>query len=143
MATNPNTENPHNLGLCNAEPNIYKVACESRYLLSRIGDKWSVMVLLLLNHAPERFGSIKRACEGVSQKMLTQTLRQLEADQLLTRTVLQDKPLQVEYALTQSGLDLAQLVTPLVHWVHHHYPNIVSSVTTPHSPGNAPISKSI
>lgn len=108
-------------------PNIYKLICPSRQLLSRIGDKWSVMVLLELVEEPKRFGYLKRTCEGVSQKMLTQTLRQLEMDGLLTRIVIQEKPLQVQYSLTTLGLDLTIHLRPLVDWVHNNFQSINES----------------
>lgn len=67
--------------------NPYEAACPSRQVLDRIGDKWSVLVLGLLGDGPRRFTELARAIEGVSQKMLTQTLRGLERDGLVTRTV--------------------------------------------------------
>ena len=79
------------------------------------------MILLLLSQSPQRFGAIKRNCEGVSQKMLTQTLRSLETDQLIIRQVLQEKPLQVEYSLSPLGQDLAQHLRPLMDWIHENY----------------------
>lgn len=100
------------------QANILAKQCPSRHLLARIGDKWSVMALRVLSEQPLRFGAIKRQCEGVSQKMLTQTLRGLEENGLILRIELQKKPLQVSYELTDSGRELEALLQPLVAWVH-------------------------
>ena len=102
------------------EPNIYKATCPSRQVLNRIGDKWSVVLLSSLEHQAIRFGELKRMCDGISQKMLTQTLRNLERDGLIHRRVITEKPLHVEYALSELGLNLLTLLTPLIDWVHGH-----------------------
>lgn len=108
-------------------PDIYNSRCPSRHLLNRIGDKWSVMILGVLRQNPIRFGALKRACAGVSQKVLTQTLRNLERDGLISRKVLQQKPLQVEYTLSDLGQNLAMYMQPLIDWVHHNYKQIEST----------------
>lgn len=100
------------------KPDIYNAACPSRQMLSRIGDKWAVMILGVLKQQPIRFGALKRMCDGISQKMLTQTLRNLERDGLVNRRVITVKPLQVEYALTETGVSLLSLLNPLIDWVH-------------------------
>jgi DNA-binding HxlR family transcriptional regulator len=102
------------------QPNIYNAKCSSRQVLSRIGDKWSVVILSSLEQQPVRFGDLKRMCDGISQKMLTQTLRYLERDGLIHRHVLAEKPLQVEYALSDLGTNLLILINPLIDWVHGH-----------------------
>lgn len=101
-------------------PDIHKACCPSRQILSRIGDKWSVVILSSLEQGPVRFGELKRMCDGISQKMLTQTLRYLERDGLIHRRVLTEKPLQVEYALSDLGINLLTLLNPLIDWAHHH-----------------------
>lgn len=103
-----------------SSPNIYKACCPSRQILSRIGDKWSVVILSSLEQQPVRFGELKRMCDGISQKMLTQTLRYLERDGLIHRHVLTEKPLHVEYALSDLGINLLSLLNPLIDWVHGH-----------------------
>lgn len=103
-------------------PSIYNTNCPSRHLLNRVADKWAVMLMgALEQQGPQRFGALKRLCAGISQKMLTQTLRNLERDGLIRRTVLTEKPLQVEYALTDMGGSLVALMQPLIDWVHTHY----------------------
>jgi DNA-binding HxlR family transcriptional regulator len=109
------------------EPNIYKAACPSRQLLSRIGDKWSVVILSSLEHQPVRFGELKRICDGISQKMLTQTLRNLQRDGLIHRRLITEKPLRVEYALSGLGINLLTRLNPLIDWVHGHCTQIEQS----------------
>ncbi len=108
-------------------PNIYKACCPSRQILSRIGDKWSVVILSSLEQQPLRFGELKRMCDGISQKMLTQTLRYLERDGLIHRRVISEKPLHVEYALSDLGVNLLTLINPLIDWVHGHCLQISAS----------------
>src|ERR1700688_2226249 len=79
-------------------------------ILSRVGDKWSVLVVMLLREGPRRFNEIKRTIDGLSQQMLTRTLRGLERDGMVRRTVLPATPPQVEYSLTPLGESLAKPV---------------------------------
>jgi DNA-binding HxlR family transcriptional regulator len=85
-------------------------------LLARVGDKWSVLVVSLLGGGPMRFSALRRVVDGISQKMLTQTLRALERDGFVTRTVHPTTPPQVEYALTPLGRDLLVPVGALADW---------------------------
>lgn len=85
-------------------------------VLSRIGDKWSVLVIMLLRPKPMRFSELKRGIEGISQRMLTLTLRNLERDGLVTRTVTPSIPPRVDYALTDMGRSLAKPVEALGAW---------------------------
>lgn len=85
-------------------------------LLGRIGDKWTVLVIRQLGDAPHRFGTLKKQVEGISQKMLTTTLRRLERDGFVTRTVFATTPPSVEYALTDLGRDLLVPVGALGRW---------------------------
>lgn len=85
-------------------------------ILGRIGDKWSVLVVMQLGQAPRRFSALRRDIGGVSQKMLTTTLRGLERDGFLTRTVFPTVPPQVEYALTDLGRELLGPVGALGDW---------------------------
>ncbi len=86
-------------------------------ILSRVGDKWSVQVVMRLGEGPKRFNELRRMVEGVSQRMLTLTLRGLERDGLVTRTVYPTIPPRVEYQLTGLGCSLLKTVQALGAWV--------------------------
>ena len=77
-------------------------------VLNRVGDKWSMLIVMILSHGPRRFYEIKREIEGISQRMLTLTLRGLERDGLVTRTVTPTIPPRVDYELTELGISLAR-----------------------------------
>jgi DNA-binding HxlR family transcriptional regulator len=95
--------------------------CHAHELLTRIGDKWSVYVIHVLGDAGTlRFNELRSRVEGVSQRMLTVTLRGLERDGLVTRTVYPEVPPRVEYALTPLGATLRELVRGLVRWSGAH-----------------------
>ena len=88
-----------------------------RDILDRIGDTWSVLVVIQLRlYEKRRFGQLLRSVDGISQRMLTVTLRRLQRDGLITRTVLDTSPPQVEYALTEVGLSLTVILRELVDW---------------------------
>ncbi|WP_438483912.1 winged helix-turn-helix transcriptional regulator [Streptomyces sp. S186] len=89
-------------------------------ILSLIGDKWSILVIGQLHHRTLRFSELHRAIRGISQRMLTLTLRQLERDGLLTRTVHPSVPPRVDYALTPLGTTLLDSVTGLAEWAATH-----------------------
>ncbi|MBI1212252.1 MAG: transcriptional regulator [Alphaproteobacteria bacterium] len=92
-------------------------ACPAvREVLNRVGDKWSVQVVRLLGDGPKRFSELRRAIEGISQRMLTLTLRGLERDGLITRTVEPTIPPKVEYELTKLGQTLLVPVMALAQW---------------------------
>lgn len=93
-------------------------------ILDRIGDKWTVMVVGLLSHGPMRFNQIQRTIGGVSHRMLTLTLRGLERDGLVTRTVYPTIPPKVEYALTPIGVSLIAPLRGLSDWVNVHRTSI-------------------
>lgn len=94
------------------------------HVLARIGDKWSVLIVVLLRDGPRRFNDIKRHVAGISQQMLTRVLRGLERDGMLTRTVYPTVPPQVEYGLTKMGRSLAEPVLALGLWAQHHIDDI-------------------
>jgi DNA-binding HxlR family transcriptional regulator len=98
-----------------------------RDVLSRIGDKWSVIVICRLDSRPRRFNELRRMTEGISQRMLSATLRHLERDGLLTRTVHHTVPPQVEYALTDRGRSLHAVLYQLVDWTEEHLDGIQQS----------------
>jgi len=87
-----------------------------RDVLTRVGDKWSVLVIVLLGDGTKRFSELKRTVDGISQRMLTLTLRGLERDGLVVRTVFPTVPPRVEYALTPLGKTLLRTVTELANW---------------------------
>ena len=89
-------------------------------VLARIGDKWSVLIVMLLTSRPHRFNEIKRAVGGISQRMLTLTLKGLERDGLVWRTVHPTVPPRVEYGLTELGVSLADPVRALGEWARAH-----------------------
>ncbi|KQS76518.1 transcriptional regulator [Rhizobium sp. Leaf384] len=93
-------------------------------LLSRIGDKWSVLVVMLLTPGPKRFNALKRALGSISQRMLTLTLRNLERDGLVTRTIYPTIPPKVEYALTDLGQSLREPVQALGSWAFENQDQI-------------------
>ena len=95
-----------------------------RAMLSRVGDKWSVLVVTMLSDAPLRFNELRRRIDGISQRMLTRTLRELERDGLVTRTVTPTTPPSVEYALTDLGHTLLEPVRSLIVWTQANYPAI-------------------
>jgi DNA-binding HxlR family transcriptional regulator len=98
-----------------------------RDVLSRIGDKWSVIVICRLDAQPRRFNELKRLTEGITQRMLSATLRRLERDGLLSRTVHHTVPPQVEYALTDRGRGLHTILYQLVDWTDEHLEGIQRS----------------
>ena len=93
-------------------------------ILSRIGDKWSVLIIVQLGDGSRRFNEIKRMVGGISQRMLTLTLRGLERDGIVTRTVTPSIPPRVDYALTELGRDLLVPVQELGAWAIRHQPCI-------------------
>jgi DNA-binding HxlR family transcriptional regulator len=89
-------------------------------ILSMVGDKWSVFVIMMLHDGPKRFNELKRMIGGISQRMLTLTLRGLERDGLVTRTVFPTIPPRVDYELTDLGRGLAKPVMALGEWAKIH-----------------------
>lgn len=100
----------------NAVPDVFVRACPSRQVLARVGEKWTLMSVVALADAPLRFGALQRRLEGVSQKVLSQTLRNLESDGLLSRQVVERRPLHVAYTLTPLGRSLVPLALALKAW---------------------------
>ena len=99
-------------------------------VLNRIGDKWSVMVVGILSRAGTiRFNELKRSINGVSQRMLTLTLRNLERDGLVTRTIYPEVPPRVEYGLTQLGKTLTGPINSLWDWSAEHHGAIIDART--------------
>ncbi|MHC3472878.1 winged helix-turn-helix transcriptional regulator [Streptomyces sp. 7R007] len=99
-------------------------ACRTRVVLDIVGDKWSLLVVRHLRHGPRRFTELKKAIDGISQRMLTVTLRSLERDGILTRTVHNVMPPHVSYELTEMGLTLREATAPLHEWSVAHLARI-------------------
>jgi len=102
----------------------YNRNCPTRRLLDRIGDRWTVLVVGTLAQGPMRFTEIAKRIDGISQKMLTHTLRNLEADGLVSRTAYAEVPPRVEYELTPVGRTLCEPLQALVDWASEHMPAV-------------------
>jgi len=100
--------------------NVYDSSCPTRAALDRIADKWTVLILGLLEVGPRRFSYLQRGIDGISQKMLTQTLRGLERDGLISRTVYPEVPPHVEYDLTALGRTLSEPIAAVRRWAEEH-----------------------
>ena len=98
--------------------------CPIRDVLDRIGDAWTVLVILQLQQGACRFNALGRVIDGISPRMLTVTLRRLERDGLVSRTILDSSPPQVEYALTERGLSLHGAISVLSGWAAANQPGI-------------------
>jgi len=98
--------------------------CPTHQLLDRISDKWVSLIVSALREGPMRYSDLGRRIPGVSQKMLTQSLRALERDGLVTRTVTPSVPVRVDYALTQLGSSLGGLLTAVKHWAETHFDQV-------------------
>lgn len=104
--------------------------CPVRGVLARIGDKWSFLLLLTLAQRPHRFGELRRSVDDISQRMLTETLRNLQRDGLVSRTVYPTTPPSVEYALTELGGTLMVPMRGLVGWAREKQPEITKARLT-------------
>lgn len=94
----------------------FSATCPTRELLDQLADKWSLLALMAVADEPVRFNALKKAIEGISQKVLTQTLRRLEFNGLVSRTAYPTVPVTVQYAITPLGRSLVALVEPLREW---------------------------
>ena len=101
--------------------------CEVRQILDRIADKWSLLAIALLEGRTLRFNELRREIDGISQRMLTVTLRQLERDGLVSRTVYPVVPPRVEYALTPLGRTLHSTIQALVSWTETHQDEVAAA----------------
>lgn len=102
------------------QPQVFSVNCPNRVLFEQIADKWSMMILTVLDKGPLRFNVIKRRLEGVTQKALTQTLRRLERNGFVERRVLNGSPVAVEYEITSLGRTLQKPLKALYAWTAEH-----------------------
>ena len=105
------------------------LACPIRQVISRFGDKWSLLVLFMLNRSETgvlRFNEIRRLMTDCSQKMLSQTLKNLEQSNLVNRHVYGEVPPRVEYSLTETGLSLMPSIISLIEWAQEHFNEVVT-----------------
>ena len=107
--------------------NAFDPDCPTRVVLDRIGDKWTVLVIGALVDGPLRFTALRQRVGGVAPKVLTQTLRAMERDGLLTRTVFAQVPPRVDYALTDLGVSLGGPIAVLTDWAEAHVGRIVAA----------------
>ena len=101
-------------------PSVLEPQCPSRLVLDRIADKWTALVIQILAHGTKRYAELQRSIGGISQKMLTQTLRSLERDGLVQRKVYPVVPPKVEYSLTKLGRTLIEPLHALCRWSERH-----------------------
>jgi DNA-binding HxlR family transcriptional regulator len=106
---------------------VYLRMCPCRQILDMVADKWTALVIGALQDGPRRFGQLRDRLEGVSQKMLTQTLRGLERDGLVVRTVYPTMPMRVEYSLTEIGRSAIEPLAALRAWSERNYDSIALS----------------
>ena len=107
--------------------NLYMSTCLSRSILELIGSKWAMLIICTLAQAPTRTGALKRHIDGVSQKMLTQTLRDLERHGIVQRIDYAEVPPRVEYKLTRMGESLGELVRQMEDWLVVHYSRMTTA----------------
>ena len=105
---------------------IFPAGCPSRTVLDHVTSKWGVLLLVALSEGPQRWSELRRRAEGISEKMLAQTLKTLEADGFVSRDAQPVIPPRVDYSLTGRGEELAALMLPLVAWVAEHAEAIVN-----------------
>ena len=103
------------------------VACPTRQVMETVGGKWSALLVHALADGPRRHGQLRTRIAGVSQKMLTQTLRELERDGLVTRTVIPTVPVRVDYALTPLGRTLVPVLGALKDWSETHIEQVLAA----------------
>ncbi|MDQ0616055.1 winged helix-turn-helix transcriptional regulator [Arthrobacter globiformis] len=105
---------------------IFPAGCPSRTVLDHVTSKWGVLLLVALSEGPQRWSELRRRAQGISEKMLAQTLKTLEADGFVRRDAQPVIPPRVDYSLTGRGEELAALLLPLVAWVAEHADAIVN-----------------
>jgi DNA-binding HxlR family transcriptional regulator len=107
--------------------NLFDPNCSSRDVLELIGSKWSMLLLCALYDSKTRTGQLKRRVQGISQKMLTQTLREMQQNGIVKRISYPEVPPRVEYELTELGYSLAGLVVRMEQWIVKHHPIILKA----------------
>ncbi|MCW1877228.1 helix-turn-helix transcriptional regulator [Erwinia sp. INIA-01] len=107
--------------------NVYSNQCPTREVLARLADKWALLILGRLESGPVRFNNLRRDVQGISQKVLTQTLRKLERDGLIARQVFATVPVTVEYSITPLGQTLTKTVSVLMHWAEKNMDAVLAA----------------
>ncbi|TLM87006.1 helix-turn-helix domain-containing protein [Pseudarthrobacter sp. NamE5] len=105
---------------------VFPAGCPSRTVLDHITSKWGVLILLALSEGGQRWSELRRRAEGISEKMLAQTLKTLERDGLVTRKAQPVIPPRVDYSLTNRGYELTTLLVPLVAWAFENADDIIN-----------------
>ena len=118
---------PQKPGTAMRIPNVYEKDCPTRLVLDHIADKWTALILWKLVDGPLRFNQIRRIIEGISQKMLSQTLKQLERDGLVSRRAFATVPVTVEYSVTPLGLSLAEKMAAVSLWAQDNIDSVLSA----------------
>ena len=106
---------------------VFEDRCPTRLVLDRLADKWALLVLDRLRGEPVRFNGLRRDIKGVSQKVLSQTLKALERDGLVSRSAFPTVPVTVEYAVTPLGLTLTETVAALAHWAERNMDEVLAA----------------
>jgi DNA-binding HxlR family transcriptional regulator len=109
------------------EGDAFDPECPTRVILDRVGDKWTVLIIEILDGGPRRFGDIRQTIGGITPKVLTSTLRSLVADGLVTRKSFGEVPPRVEYSLTDLGRSLQAPVTALRRWAEHNVAEVIDN----------------
>jgi DNA-binding HxlR family transcriptional regulator len=107
--------------------NVMVASCPSRTSLAKIANKWTAMIIIALSGGPLRFGELREAVDGISGKVLADTLRDLERDGIVDRTAYDEMPPRVEYAVTALGQTLRVPLTALGHWAEQHIEDVLSA----------------
>lgn len=105
---------------------VFPAGCPSRTVLDHITSKWGVLILLALSEGEQRWSELRRRAEGISEKMLAQTLKTLERDGLVSRKAQPVIPPRVDYSLTERGYELSSLLVPLVAWAFENAEDIIN-----------------
>lgn len=110
----------------NLSDGVFPAGCPSRTVLDHITSKWGVLILLSLSEGQQRWSELRRRAEGISEKMLAQTLKTLERDGLVRRVAHPVIPPRVDYSLTERGYELAELLIPLVTWAFNNADEMIN-----------------
>lgn len=113
--------------MAESAPDVYDRMCPSRTVLEHVTSRWGVLALVALRERDYRFGELRRRVDGVSEKMLAQTLQTLERDGFVHREAHPVIPPRVDYSLTPLGREAAELVAGLVRWIEHRLPDVESA----------------
>lgn len=106
---------------------VYQPGCPTRQVLDRLADKWAVLILGRLDGSPVRFNQLRRDIAGISQKVLSQTLKNLERDGLVSRTAFPTVPVTVEYSITPLGMTLKDTLQALARWAESHMDTVLAA----------------